>query len=510
MNNRVLLLGGAAVVAIGAAFAAGHYMSSPQDTSSPQTPSPAPALSAQTAAPPSQTAPEPEQPAPSPTLTPSATAPSPVKAPPPKRVADYASGEDEYDEPPPPPPPPPEEFHDHPNPFEASFNPFPMRHSGAGTIASPLTWRAQTNLGQGREADLRISILVPEPSPNDKGQFWRKWGANREINLMPDVTRGTPVIVAGSASVIVAVDPEILDLRTPAVLTVSGHDGDRIYRSRDAAPARGETWDSDGARWIFLPDAEFYRLMRDGADISITVRNRLDDRAIRIPFDTRDFAPTARSFEHTLARRMDAVSDAWYRARPGTPPPVRPGPQKPHDEYPGNPDSGSNRPGSVTNRPGADQNTGRPDRGHNRGQHDTDRSTQSDTTHRSPQSPGTGTNDAAKEAAVRAFRAPKDACGPQPAFTVPKDKIMPDDKKAYAAKRTWIACEANWYKQYRTGIAGLATKLGNAAKPADALKSVMGGDAVLSAYIKASSNYNAEAKLWAAQTKSFTALAKKK
>ena len=304
-------------MAIGAAFAAGHYMSQPE--------SPPPIASAQTtpAAPPPAAEPapstQPEEAAPAP------AAPAPVvKVKPPKRVADYASGEDEYAPPPPPPPPPlpPAEFRDHPNPFAGQFNTFPMRHSGAGTISSPLTFQAQTALGNDREADLRISILVPQPSPNDRGQFWREWGGRDQADLMPDITRGTPVIVTGSASVVVTVDPEILDLDAPAILTLSGRDGQRIYRSRDVAPARGEAWDSRGARWIFVPDAEFYDLLRDGADASISVRNRIDGRSIRIPFDTSDFPPSARRFERIVSQRIDDFAEAWNRARPGAPPPV--------------------------------------------------------------------------------------------------------------------------------------------------------------------------------------------
>jgi hypothetical protein len=311
MDNRALLLGGAAVVAVGAAFAAGHYMNQPATPPA----APPPAVEAPATEPAPQTGP-----------APTAEVPPPVvKAKPPKRVADYASGEDQYDQPPPPPPPPSREgFRDHPNPFQAQFNPFPIRHDGAGTIASPLTWSAQTALGHGREADLRISILVPEPSPNDHGQFLRRWGDRNQIDLIPEITRGTPVVIAGSVSVIVAVDPEILDLDTPATITIRGREGQRAYRSRDVAPARGEAWDSRGARWIFVPDEDFYRLLRDGADVSVTVHNRLDDREIRIPFNTDDFPPTARRFERDTYERMPQIAAEWDRARGDRPIPPPP------------------------------------------------------------------------------------------------------------------------------------------------------------------------------------------
>jgi len=316
MDSRYVLIG-VGVVAVAAAFGGGYYLS---HSGNP----PPPAPIAQTQAP-AQVA---ETPAPAATVgtpqTPAPSAPAKTTA----HSADYASGETEYAAPPPP-PPPREIYRDRPSPFEGHFTTFPMRHSGRGTIDSPLTWTAQTEWAHGREADLRISILVPEPSPNDRGTFWREWGRGDRGDLIPELTRGTPVIVTGSISVIVAVDPDFLDLEVPAVLFVSGRDGQRIYRSNDVAPARGEAWDSRGARWIFEPDADFYRMLRNGADVALAVPTRDARHQIRIPFATDDFPFSARQFEHVLVMRLNDIASGWDRARPGRPYPLPPAPVQP-------------------------------------------------------------------------------------------------------------------------------------------------------------------------------------
>jgi hypothetical protein len=316
MDNRILL-GGAAVLVVGAAVAGGYYMGRPS------TPAPAPVT--QPAPPPPEApvqmaapaAPATESAAPPPS-TPVAAQPVQKK----RRLPDYASGENAYG-PPPPPPPPPRGFNG-PNPFEERFSTFPMRHSGEGTLASPLTWSAQTQIGRGHEADLRVSVVVPTPPPGDNGVFWSRWGSRGADDVMPEITRGTPVVVAASASVVVAIDPEFLDLDAPAVLSVNGRDGQRIYRSRDVAPARGESWNGEGARWIFQPDADFFRLMRDGADISVSFRSRASGNPVTVPFSADDFPPTLNDFEHDLYRRMPGIAAAWERSRPGAPPPLPP------------------------------------------------------------------------------------------------------------------------------------------------------------------------------------------
>jgi len=199
-----------------------------------------------------------------------------------------------------------------------------MRHAGDGSVAAPLTWSAVTEFGEGREADLRIAILIPEPSSDDRGAFWRAWGGRRADNLMPEVTGDTPVIVTGSASVVLTVDPDIIDLEAPALLIVHGDQGRLVYRSRDVAPARGDAWNSRGARWIFAPDADFYRALRGGGRVSFEVHSRMSDRDIRIPFDSDDFGPSARAFERSLGFRLAAIEERWQRARDGRPPPPPP------------------------------------------------------------------------------------------------------------------------------------------------------------------------------------------
>ncbi|MEI9993922.1 MAG: hypothetical protein WDM91_04955 [Rhizomicrobium sp.] len=325
MNNRIALLAGASVVAVVAALGAGYYFghssspgaAPPVATGAAESPAAMPMTPPQEAA---STVPAESA------ATPAATATKPAVR---RRYADYANRESEYSAPPPPPPPPRAEREDRPDPFRGRFATFPMHHIGNGTVQAPLTWSAQTAFGDGQEADLRISILVPEPAPSDRGEFWRAWGGRDRDNLMPDVTRGTPVVVTGSVSVVVGVDPDLLDLDAPAILIVEGDRGRLVYRSRDVAPARGEAWDSRGARWIFVPDAEFYRAMRDGAAVSVEVHSRVSDRDIRIPFATDDFAPSARDFERALYGRISQVAGRWDESRGGRPPPPPPPPAPP-------------------------------------------------------------------------------------------------------------------------------------------------------------------------------------
>jgi hypothetical protein len=334
MDNRILMAGAAVVVVGAAAFAGGYYINHsgapPPAPASTQAMAPATEPPAQTAAPVAATASEPAA------TVPVATGPVQAK----RRLPDYASGETAYGPPPPPPPPPPARDFGGPNPFEARFATFPMHHSGAGTLESPFTWMAQTDIGHGREADLRVSIVVPMPQPGDNGAFWSKWGSRRNDDVMPDITRGTPVVIAASASVVVAIDPRFLDLDAPAILSVNGPDGQRIYRSRDVAPARGESWDAQGARWIFQPDADFFRMMRDGANVSISFRGRMPGNPITVPFETQDFPPSLTGFARDLYARMPGIAAAWDRARPGAPPPPRentPPPNYPQAYYPQQP-----------------------------------------------------------------------------------------------------------------------------------------------------------------------------
>lgn len=371
MNNRMVLLGGTAVVAIGVAFGAGYYLSNRP------APEPAPSLAA------AQTDPTPKPvaalvpAAPQPTATQPAATPNPTPAPR-RRYADYASGEGDYAEPPPPPPQHEGRRVDH-DPFSGDFTTFPMRHAGDGSPASPLTWRAQTEFGEGHEADLRIAILVPEPAENDSGAFWRAWSGRENDNLMPEVTDGTPVIVTGSASVILGIDPDAVDLEAPALLIVRSDQGRLVYRSRDVAPARGETWNSRGARWIFAPDAAFYRALRSGGRISFEVHSRFDNRDIRIPFDSDDFGPSARRFERDLARRMDTIGARWEDAGRGRPKPPPPPPPRPMETSHPAPDivpaPPASRPGDRdhrhdNNEPPANAAGSPPDRGgHDRGDH---------------------------------------------------------------------------------------------------------------------------------------------
>jgi hypothetical protein len=497
MDNRVLLLGGAAVVAIGAAFAAGHYMSQPE--------SPPPIASAQTtpAAPPPAAEPapstQPEEAAPAP------AAPAPVvKVKPPKRVADYASGEDEYAPPPPPPPPPhpPAEFGDNPNTIAGQFNTFPMRHSGAGTISSPLTFQAQTALGNDREADLRISILVPQPSPNDRGQFWREWGGRDQADLMPDITRGTPVIVTGSASVVVTVDPEILDLDAPAILTLSGRDGQRIYRSRDVAPARGEAWDSRGARWIFVPDAEFYDLLRDGADASISVRNRIDGRSIRIPFDTSDFPPSARRFERIVSQRIDDFAEAWNRARPGAPPPVN-RPSGPPVILPPPVNNPPQRPPVNNGHFPRDHGHGHAP-GENAGPAKPPVNPPANTPATAPAQPP---RTAMSEKLVADYRPPADSCGARGAYpaTTSTGYLAMNPAQRASAKATlgkikaWTQCRASWLQTYTASVNALGSRIAiPGQQPTTALMTVKGGPAVVTALASAKQGLETQQKLIAA------------
>src|SRR6185437_3617360 len=319
MNTRIAVLGGVAVIAVAAAFGAGYYLS--------RSPSPPPAVTQPNSAPipaPVAGLTPPTQPstaARTPSASTASAEPKPAAR---RRYADYAGGEGDYSAPPPPPPPPNNSWRDRPDPFAGQFATFPMRHAGDGSVAAPLTWSAVTEFGEGREADLRIAILIPEPSSDDRGAFWRAWGGRRADNLMPEVTGDTPVIVTGSASVVLTVDPDIIDLEAPALLIVHGDQGRLVYRSRDVAPARGDAWNSRGARWIFAPDADFYRALRGGGRVSFEVHSRMSDRDIRIPFDSDDFGPSARAFERSLGFRLAAIEERWQRARDGRPPPPPP------------------------------------------------------------------------------------------------------------------------------------------------------------------------------------------
>jgi hypothetical protein len=341
MQSRLILIVLGIVAVVAAAFAGGYYISH-QSATTPatqvaQAPVSAPITEGPVAEPPATSvAPEPSA---------SAPAPAPYQPPPPaaRRHHDYADREYESAAPPPPPPPPrplEDAFAGRPDPFQGRFSEFPMRHDGNGTIDSPLTFVAQTTWGDSHEADLRVSLIVPEPGQSDRGEFWRQWGQRDRVDLMPDVTRGTPVIVTGSASAIVTIDPVYLDLEAPAALIVAGPDGERSYRSRDVSPARGASWDSRGVRWVFAIDEDFYRMMRNGAGAVLAVRHRSRDgeHDMQIPFSTNGFQDGARAFEWQLRRRINDIAMEWQRSQPGgivnqPPPPAYGNPPPPQQGY---------------------------------------------------------------------------------------------------------------------------------------------------------------------------------
>jgi len=537
MDSRYVLIG-AGVVAVAAAFGGGYYLS---HSGNP----PPPAPIAQTQAP-AQVA---ETPAPVATVgtpqTPAPSAPAKTTA----HSADYASGETEYAAPPPP-PPPRQIYRDRPSPFEGHFTTFPMRHSGRGTIDSPLTWTAQTEWAHGREADLRISILVPEPSPNDHGTFWREWGRGDRGDLIPELTRGTPVIVTGSVSVIVAVDPDFLDLEAPAVLFVSGRDGQRIYRSNDVAPARGESWDSRGARWIFEPDADFYRMLRNGANVALAVPTRDARHQIRIPFATDDFPFSARQFEHMLVMRLSAIASGWDRARrPGRPNPLPPAPVQPvrppiapppaqmtqtmQPVHPRGPGAGRPIPvqpvvpghAPVVVPPAAQMaHTVQPVPSHGPGAVKPKPPTSLAVVPGRPPiaqpatTPVIPARDAARAAMISAYRPPVDDCGVQP----PYPTSNPTDYAGYAPPKiasariglgkvtVWMNCRTRWIANYGSGISTLESHVADPGQqPLPALQAAKGGPAIVAAYQKARLDFTAQQKVYSGHMAAFTTAASK-
>ncbi|MBS0471634.1 MAG: hypothetical protein JSR60_11225 [Proteobacteria bacterium] len=547
MNNRMVLLGGTAIVAIGVAFGAGYYLSNrpaPESAASPaaaqMAPTPKPVAALVPAAPPATAT----QPAPSPTPAPR------------RRYADYASGEGDYAEPPPPPPRHEGRRVDH-DPFSGEFTTFPMRHAGDGSPASPLTWRAQTEFGEGHEADLRIAILVPEPAENDSGAFWRAWSGRENDNLLPEVTDGTPVIVTGSASVILDIDPDAVDLEAPALLIVRSDEGRLVYRSRDVAPARGETWNSRGARWIFAPDAAFYRALRSGGRISFEVHSRFDNRDIRIPFDSDDFAPSARRFERDLARRMDAIGTRWEdagRGRPKPPPPPPPPPMETRHPAPDIvPAPPASRPGDHghrrdNNEPSANAAGTPPDRG---GHDHRDRNretggTPPDSNNASATAPvpvtppaptrdhgsdahGRGSSNSPPDASrgpdankpvaspppqntraialIESYHPPAEQCGTRPDFsTAAFDHLAPADipatRASLAPKMRWTNCRKTWLASYDSSFAAL---LRNVKATGVELNAVPNGAAAIKAHDEAKQQVNADVTQWQAYFQAFRA-----
>ncbi|HEV2562727.1 MAG TPA: hypothetical protein VGT78_11355 [Rhizomicrobium sp.] len=277
---------------------------------------------------------------------------------------------------------------------------------------------------------MRIALVVPEPRNNDA--FWSQWRDHQRSDMMPDVTQGTPVFVAGTVSVLVNVDPRRLDLETPAKLVLSGQDGTRIYRSSTVVPAHGDNWDQRGVRWLFTSDADLYRTLRDGADttVSIRYRGRDQDHDIRIPFATADFANSARSFEADLRQRMPQIANNWERNRPeagtGYPPPP----------YGTNGDNGWRK----------------------------------------------------QNAQVMAYRPPADNCGPQPQPVTanPNDYMgysQVDLDRAQASLwqlKAWLDCRQQWLGQYQNSVNVLDHKMAQPGQPpSQATHNAQGGAAVL-------------------------------
>jgi hypothetical protein len=412
--------------------------------------------------------------------------------------------------------------------FAMQIATFPMHHNGAGTIASPATWTTQTSLGRGREADLTVALLVPEPGPRDDAGFWREWSNARD--MMPRVTHGTPVIVAGRVSAVLAVDPENLNLRQPAALIVEARNGRQIYRSRDVAPARGAAWDSHGARWTFTPDANFFAMLGDGARVTLQVRGREDD--LRIPFDTRDFARSARDFERDVTRRMPQVAAAWERVRPGAPKPLspqgnagngpapvspigNPKPGRPDRDHGGrgnnngapvppvtnNPQSPATTPPATNPQPPQNGNGARDNKpggkhGHDRGQGGANNNggnaqaptqgtppaapatppaqpSQPPQSNPTPQQPAANAPSPAAQAALNGYRPPTEECGDKPAYAAndPGDYAGYNAAQLKAASASvrkmgqWVKCRATWLNTYQASVDELSAKLTSDGQP---------------------------------------------
>ncbi len=529
MQTKFVVIVGAALVVVAAAFAGGYFLNR-QSGQLPQpqvAQAPAPATQQPASVPVSQgptAAPPPAAPSQAYEAAPAQTAPRR------HRYHDYADREYENAAPPPPPPSQSYENNGGPDPFEGRFSTFPMRHEGAGTVDAPLAFVAQTVWGTGHEADLRVSIVVPEPAANDRGEFQRKWVGGNHVDLMPDITHGTPVFVTGSAAAILTVDLSALDLDTPAMLLLRGADGERIYRSTDVAPARGASWDERGVRWIFAIDEDFYRMLRNGADAALVVRHRgpYGERDAQIPFSTAGFPDAARAFEWQLSRRINNITAEWQQAGSGAPqaaagPPSAVSPPSQPAETNAPPPTGNrwqNQP-AAQNGPWASryppatnpQNQSAPPSVTASGTLAPNKVAQQPATlppapaiapqssppavsqNAPPPAPGklAAVNPASvNEKIVSDFHPPTDNCGPQPAFaaTDPRDYLQDtpaqlDQADAAASKvQAWLGCRQQWLGSYQAAVEALPAKLGGVA-----LRNVNGGPTVVSDFQTARRNH---------------------
>lgn len=202
--------------------------------------------------------------------------------------------------------------------FSGRVTQSPLLHRGRGTQRAPMVWTARTSFGGKRRANLTFTAFVPEPGKGAGPAFWRTWYGH--TNIAPRVTQGTHVVVAGDVAARVMMDPANLDLQKDALLRLKVGGETRVYHSSSVHPAEGRVWAATGVVWTYRPDAEFYRLLRAHAAVSLIIP--YDDgrstKPVAIPFSMRGFASQARAFDRNTRKRLAHVAKAWETARANT------------------------------------------------------------------------------------------------------------------------------------------------------------------------------------------------
>ncbi len=262
------------------------------------------------------------KPHPSPATAPVAAKPAPVYA----QNGEYddyynADGSYVYDRAAP--PPPPDSFmrarRKPRDEFSGGVKEARLLHRGSGTQSAPMVWTARTSYGGTPRANLTFTAFVPEPGKDDGPAFWKRWYGH--TNIAPRVTQGTNVVVVGNVAARVKMDPANLDLQKDAKLRLTSGNETRVYQSKAVRPAGSRVWDNTGVVWTYQPDADFYRLLKAHAAVSLVIPYNDGRKAgpVAIPFSMTGFAKQAAAFDRHTRKNLQRTAAAWENARTRAP-----------------------------------------------------------------------------------------------------------------------------------------------------------------------------------------------